>query len=211
MSKIFFQINKGLSLFNQSSAPSDPVNGDQYYDSTLNTMRFYINGTWLPLGTVDSVGLSVPSIFTASGSPVTSSGTLTFSLNTQTAGTVFAGPSSGSAATPTFRALTNTDITVLTSNIQSGTSYVVLSTDTNKVIILTSTSARTVTLPSAPNNNFYVAVKDGSSSADTANITINSSGSDTIEFGAGTSVIINSENESLGLIYSTSNTKWYVV
>jgi len=56
-------------------------------------------------GTVTSVGLTMPSIFSVSGSPVTSSGIFSVSLSTQTANTVFAGPSSGGAASPAFRAL----------------------------------------------------------------------------------------------------------
>lgn len=61
-------------------------------------------------GTVTSVGLSLPSIITVSGSPVTTSGTLTGTLATQTANTVFSGPTTGAAATPTFRALVAADI-----------------------------------------------------------------------------------------------------
>ncbi len=64
-------------------------------------------------GTVTSVALadgSTSPIYGISGSPVTGSGTLTFSLNTQTANTVFAGPTTGSAAQPTFRALVAADI-----------------------------------------------------------------------------------------------------
>ena len=61
-------------------------------------------------GTVTSVGLALPSIFTVSGSPVTSSGTLTGTLNSQTANTVFAGPATGAAAMPTFRALVTADL-----------------------------------------------------------------------------------------------------
>lgn len=68
-------------------------------------------------GTVLSVGLSMPGIFTVSGSPVTTTGTLTATLNTQLAGTVFAGPSSGSPATPTFRALTAADLPVGTGSV----------------------------------------------------------------------------------------------
>ena len=56
-------------------------------------------------GTVTSVGLSMPSIFSVSGSPVTTSGTLTAALATQLANLIFAGPTTGAAATPTFRAL----------------------------------------------------------------------------------------------------------
>lgn len=64
-------------------------------------------------GTVTSVGLSLPSIMTVSGSPVTSSGTLTGTLTTQAVNAIFAGPSSGAAAAPTFRALTTADIPAL--------------------------------------------------------------------------------------------------
>lgn len=68
------------------------------------------------IGTVTSVGLSdgstVP-IFGITGSPVTGAGTLTFTLKTETANTVFAGPSSGSAAQPTFRSLVSADIPTL--------------------------------------------------------------------------------------------------
>ena len=61
-------------------------------------------------GTVTSVSLTLPSIFNVSGSPVTSSGTLSASLATQAANSVFAGPGSGSAASPTFRSLVNADL-----------------------------------------------------------------------------------------------------
>lgn len=73
-------------------------------------------------GTVTSVGLSLPSIFSVSGSPVTSSGTLAGSLANQSANTVFAGPTTGAATTPAFRALVSDDIPALAgSKITSGT------------------------------------------------------------------------------------------
>lgn len=65
-------------------------------------------------GTVTSVGLTLPSIFTVTGSPVTSSGTLAGTLNAQTANTVFAGPTNAAPNTPTFRALVNSDVAALT-------------------------------------------------------------------------------------------------
>ena len=72
-------------------------------------------------GTVTSVALSLPAIFSVSGSPVTTSGTLTGSLVTQTANTIFSGPTSGGAATPTFRALVAADIPALdTAKITTG-------------------------------------------------------------------------------------------
>jgi hypothetical protein len=64
------------------------------------------------VGTVTSVGLTMPSPFTVEGSPVTTSGTLAVTLNTQLANRVFAGPVSGGAAAPTFRALSAVDIPV---------------------------------------------------------------------------------------------------
>lgn len=104
--------------------------------------------------TVSSVGLSLPgSVFLISGSPVTTSGTLTGSFITQLANTVFAAPS-GSAGTPSFRTITPLDIpwgtpgcigcitpnvgdfttvaigggTPLTSSNQTGTGNIVLAT-----------------------------------------------------------------------------------
>jgi hypothetical protein len=65
------------------------------------------------LSYVTSVALALPSIMSVSGSPVTSSGTLTGTLTTQAVNSIFAGPSSGSAAAPTFRALTTADIPAL--------------------------------------------------------------------------------------------------
>lgn len=63
-------------------------------------------------GTVTSVALALPTIFTVSGSPVTGSGTLTGTLATQAANTGFYGPASGPAAAPTFRALVSADLPV---------------------------------------------------------------------------------------------------
>ncbi|MCL4848749.1 MAG: hypothetical protein KJ066_19545 [Acidobacteria bacterium] len=57
-----------------------------------------------PCGTVTSVGLSMPAIFTVSGSPIETSGTLTASLATQTGWSVWRVPD-GSTAAPAFGAL----------------------------------------------------------------------------------------------------------
>lgn len=62
-------------------------------------------------GGVSAVALALPaSVFTVTGSPVTSSGTLTGTFTVQGANTVFAGPASGGPATPTFRLLVAADI-----------------------------------------------------------------------------------------------------
>lgn len=67
-------------------------------------------------GTVTSVGLTLPAIFLVSGSPVTGSGTIAATLATQTANYVWAGPASGVAATPAFRALVPADLPVATTS-----------------------------------------------------------------------------------------------
>lgn len=71
-------------------------------------------------GSVNSVALSLPAEFNVTGSPVTSSGTLTGTYVSQTANKVFASPD-GSPGTPSFRALVSNDIPNLsTSKITSG-------------------------------------------------------------------------------------------
>lgn len=67
-------------------------------------------------GTVTSAALSLPNIFTVTGSPITSSGTISASLTNQNANVVLAGPASGSAATPAFRSLVASDIPTLNQN-----------------------------------------------------------------------------------------------
>jgi len=62
------------------------------------------------LGSVTNVGLTMPADFAITNSPVTTSGTLTVAYANQLANVIFAGPSSGGAAAPAFRALTAADI-----------------------------------------------------------------------------------------------------
>jgi hypothetical protein len=61
-------------------------------------------------GSVTSVALTMPAIFTVTGSPVTATGTLAVTLATETANQIFAGPSSGGAVAPTFRSLVAADL-----------------------------------------------------------------------------------------------------
>lgn len=60
-------------------------------------------------GSVTSVALTVPVRQSVAGSPVTTSGTLAITDNTQAANVIFAGPSSGAAAVPAFRAVVSAD------------------------------------------------------------------------------------------------------
>ena len=72
------------------------------------------------VGTVTSVGMSVPSILSVSGSPVTGAGTLAVTLADQAANTVLAGPTTGAATTPTFRAIVDADLPTGTFNSIAG-------------------------------------------------------------------------------------------
>jgi len=61
-------------------------------------------------GTVTSVGLSAPVQFSVSGSPVTGSGTLTFDWADASPNVFLAGPASGNAGAPAFRAIVEADL-----------------------------------------------------------------------------------------------------
>jgi hypothetical protein len=78
-------------------------------------------------GTVTSVGLSLPSQFTVTGSPVTTAGTLTATLAAQSANLVWAGPATGMAAAPAFRSLVASDIPTIPAGQVSGLATVATS------------------------------------------------------------------------------------
>jgi hypothetical protein len=61
-------------------------------------------------GSVSSVSLSAPAEFTVTGSPITGTGTLALTKATEAANTVWAGPTTGGAAQPAFRALAAADL-----------------------------------------------------------------------------------------------------
>ena len=73
-------------------------------------------------GTVTSVALAVPAELSVSGSPITTSGTLTISKANQNANLAFAGPTSGGAAAPTFRALVAADLPTATTSAKGAVS-----------------------------------------------------------------------------------------
>ena len=95
-----------------------------WYDATDSRWKLFAgpqaSGGGGGSGTVTSVGLSLPGIFSVSGSPVTSIGTLTGALATQSANTIWAGPASGTAASPSFRALAGADLPAPTSSTFGG-------------------------------------------------------------------------------------------
>ena len=134
-----FASSSGVNNFSAGTTgftPSSPTTGAVVLGGILNVSNggtgtatpalvagtnVSITGSWPnqtinssnPGGTVTSVGLALPSIMDVTNSPVTGSGTLTGTLTTQAVNAIFAGPSSGAAAAPTFRALTTADIPAL--------------------------------------------------------------------------------------------------
>jgi hypothetical protein len=73
-------------------------------------------------GAVSSVGLSAPaSIFSVTGSPVTTAGVLGLALVVQAAATFFAGPILGAPAAPAFRTIRLTDLPAITFGYLSAT------------------------------------------------------------------------------------------
>jgi hypothetical protein len=143
--------NVGIVEFGVFKAPDAGLDGvqGQVPGPTLAEAGYVLSTTgWVPgggggggSGTVTSVGLSLPSIFTVTGTPVTTSGTLTGSLATQSANTVFVAPDATSGA-PTFRSLLANDIPNL---------------DASKITSGTLNSAR---LPSTADTNARVAVEN---------------------------------------------------
>jgi len=118
-SKVVFLNGFAFTSPQAASDPGTAVAGDFYYNTTTNTLHYYNGTAWQVIsttataGTVTSVSLAdgdATTIFSISGSPITSSGTISLSLANQSANTVLAGPISGGVAQPTFRSLVAGDI-----------------------------------------------------------------------------------------------------
>lgn len=131
-------------------------------------------------GTVTSVAQSVPAtLLSISGSPITTAGTLAIGLTNAASGQFWAGPSSGAATTPSYRAIVAGDLpsTVAYTNAANSWSTAQLpnaagtidlgstalpfrnlyvggaATNNNKIASATTTAARTFTLPDADSNS----------------------------------------------------------
>ncbi len=108
-------------------------------------------------GTVTSVDMTVPSILTISGNPVTTAGTLALDLATEAANKVFAGPTTGADATPTFRSLVAADVAGLAvqsinTDTTAAQTIVTAATGTNFTISTTG-GVTTVAIPTASASN----------------------------------------------------------
>jgi hypothetical protein len=118
---------------------NSPITPTQW-DDTMTTIEdaFASVPSGTGNGSVTSVAMTIPTaIFNLAGTPITTSGTLALTLDTQTANTVWAGPTTGSAAEPTFRSLVLADLPTITTakggtNLTSiGTAFQVLRSNTS--------------------------------------------------------------------------------
>ncbi len=50
-----FKINKSVNLNPQAGAPTNPINGDFYYDSSIGSFAYYHDGSWANFDSVGSV------------------------------------------------------------------------------------------------------------------------------------------------------------
>lgn len=78
-----------------------------------NTKYLRGDGAWIVggSGSVTSVAMTAPSaVITVGGSPITTTGTLALSFATQVKNLVWAGPTTGADAAPTFRTVVNADL-----------------------------------------------------------------------------------------------------
>lgn len=125
-------------------------------------------------GTVTSVDMTVPSDLSVSGNPITTSGTLAITRNNQSANKVFAGPTSGGAATPTFRSLVLADINTIsapidadywveTANSQLTTEVVVGTTGITRAAYASRQAAAKAGRLYFPSDSFYIQRDNGSS------------------------------------------------
>lgn len=90
--------------------PNSPAVNDQF--TAAGKTWVWTGTSWDALGggSVTSIGLSMPSIFNVSGSPVTSSGTISVSLANAPLFQFFAGGTGAFPTTPTFRSITAADL-----------------------------------------------------------------------------------------------------
>ncbi|MFN8943438.1 MAG: hypothetical protein ACK5WZ_02310, partial [Pseudobdellovibrionaceae bacterium] len=95
---------------------TSPAAGSIWFDDITDTLKYSTGSATVTVGTsagITSVGLAMPTMFNVTGSPLTANGTITATLSNQNANSVLAGPASGGAAAPTFRALGETDLPII--------------------------------------------------------------------------------------------------
>lgn len=100
----------GVTSFNTRTGAIVVAAGSGISITESPTNTFTIDATGGGSGTVTSVAMTMPAIFSVAGSPITTSGTLAVTLANESANQVWAGPTTGAAAAPTFRSLVVADL-----------------------------------------------------------------------------------------------------
>lgn len=95
---------------------SGDFEGQQWLNTNTGLAYVWTGAAWQQTAAVQTITFSdsTPIAFSVT-KPDNFSATITTTLDNQNAGTIFAGPATGSATTPTFRALTATDLPIATS------------------------------------------------------------------------------------------------
>lgn len=196
-------VNTATTLVNTAQSGNkvlaSPANGS----SGAPAFRALVSADIPALAYVTSVALTVPSFLSVAGSPITSSGTLAVTLATQSANTVLAGPTTGGAAAPTFRALVQADLPAFTvSTINSNTSGAL------DVVYLVDTSggAFNFTLP-VPVSGHRIVIKDKTGSFQTNNLSVLQHTSELIEGLAATKIL---QTNWGAWSFFTDGTNWYL-
>jgi hypothetical protein len=157
------QLTADLNLFTSSLQGLVPASGG----GTTSFLR--ADGTFAvpagtSTGTVTSVALTTPGVlYSVTGSPITSSGTLTLGLISQAQNSVLAGPTSGSG-NPSFRALVAGDIPTLNQNT-TGTAANITATTNSTLVTLSALSLPYSQITGGPSVNAITALTgDGTAS-----------------------------------------------
>lgn len=116
-------VNGTLTIANGGTGKTDANSAlnallpDQSASANKCLMTDGTNTSWAAfgVGSVTSVGLSMPAEFTVSGNPITSAGTITVTAASQSQNLVYASPD-GSSGTPSFRSLVANDVPTLNQN-----------------------------------------------------------------------------------------------
>lgn len=178
----------------------DGTNGQVLTTNGAGILSWSAGGGGGGSGTVTSVAATVPSFLTISGSPITTSGTLAFDLATQSANTVFAGPTTGGAAAPAFRSLVAADVPTLNQNTTGTAANITAASNST----LTTLSA--LSLPGSQ--------VSGDISGNAANVTgtvaIANGGTGQVTANAALNAFLPSQSSNTGKILSTdgTNTSW---
>jgi len=166
-------------------------------------------------GTVTSVTLTGDGTVLSStpSTAVTTSGTLTAALAAQAKNVVLAGPSTGSNAAPTFRAIANADLPVgamayAVQGVKTG-AYSAVAGDL--VPVDTTSGNVTITLPATPADRARIGVKQVVRGG-TNTVSIAASGSDVFNVAGGsTTLTLTLVQQAVQLEYSATAAIWYAV